>query len=74
MQIEGHTNARGSENYNNNLSIMRAEAVRDYLQQQDIGADRIEVLGYGEMQPVAVNSTEEGRAQNRRVELSLSSG
>ena len=74
LQIEGHTDARGSENYNNNLSIMRAEAVRDYLQQQDIGADRIEVLGYGEMQPVAVNSTEEGRAQNRRVELSLSSG
>ena len=74
LQIEGHADAQGSNNYNDNLSILRAEAVRDYLQQQDIGADRIEVLGYGEMQPVDDNSTEEGRAQNRRVELSLSSG
>ena len=74
LRIEGHTDALGSVGYNENLALMRAEYVRDYLQQQDIQRERIELLAYGELQPAADNSTESGRAQNRRVEVHLSAG
>lgn len=74
LRIEGHADARGSFGYNENLSLMRAESVRDYLQQRDIERERIEILAYGEMQPAADNSTESGRARNRRVEVHLNAG
>lgn len=66
---EGHTDSVGSEQYNQRLSLRRAEAVKDYLVRNGIDASRIRVEGRGESNPVASNATAEGRAQNRRVEL-----
>ena len=68
---EGHTDAVGSETYNQGLSERRAQAVRDYLVDGGVAPSRIETVGYGESQPVATNDTAEGRAQNRRVELEV---
>ena len=68
---EGHTNGIGTAEYNMGLSLRRAQAVRDYLVQGGIEAQRIEVEGFGLIQPVASNDTSEGRAQNRRVELRI---
>ena len=69
--VEGHTDAIGSASYNMNLSRRRARAVVDYLISR--GADRndLEVVPYGESQPIATNKTQEGRAMNRRVEIKL---
>jgi outer membrane protein OmpA-like peptidoglycan-associated protein len=67
--VEGHTDSTGSDDYNQGLSIRRATAVRDYLEKKGIDAARMTIEGYGETKPVASNDTEEGRAQNRRVEL-----
>ena len=67
--IEGHTDAMGSDAYNERLSVERATAVRDYLQQLGVKADRMTIRGMGKRRPVASNKTEEGRSQNRRVEL-----
>jgi outer membrane protein OmpA-like peptidoglycan-associated protein len=72
LQIEGHTDSVGTDEYNQTLSEKRAGAVRDYLVQQGIAADSIEARGLGETQPIASNDTAEGRQQNRRVELVLS--
>jgi outer membrane protein OmpA-like peptidoglycan-associated protein len=72
LQIEGHTDSVGTDEYNQSLSEKRAEAVRDYLVQQGIAADSIEARGFGKTQPIASNDTPEGRQQNRRVELVLS--
>ena len=69
VEIAGHTDSVGSEQYNQALSERRAIAVKDYLESQGISATRLTARGYGEAQPVASNDTEEGRAQNRRVEL-----
>jgi OOP family OmpA-OmpF porin len=69
VEVAGHTDSRGSEAYNMDLSLRRAESVRNYLISKDIPAERLVVKGYGESQPVADNATEEGRFQNRRVEL-----
>lgn len=66
---EGHTDSRGTDAYNENLSLRRANAVRDYLVKGGISPSRISVEGYGESRPVATNDTDDGRAQNRRVEL-----
>jgi outer membrane protein OmpA-like peptidoglycan-associated protein len=68
---EGHTDSRGTEEYNLALSRRRAQAVKDYLVAGGIAADRIKVEGFGESKPVASNETEDGRAQNRRVELRI---
>jgi len=62
----------GGEDYNQQLSEHRAEAVRDYLVQQGISAPSIEAKGFGKTEPIASNETPEGRQQNRRVELVLS--
>jgi len=69
-EINGYTDSVGSENYNLGLSKRRAQAVADYLNQQgvDLGG-RFSINGYGEADPVADNSTDAGRAQNRRVEV-----
>lgn len=72
LQIEGHTDSVGTDEYNQQLSEKRAGAVRDYLVQQGIAADSIEARGFGKTQPIASNDTPEGRQQNRRVELVLS--
>jgi len=71
LRLEGHADALGSVNYNDRLSINRAESVRDYLVSKNIQSDRIELLGYGELKPAADNSTDAGRARNRRVEVHL---
>jgi outer membrane protein OmpA-like peptidoglycan-associated protein len=67
--VEGHTDSQGSESYNLELSMKRAEAVRDYLASHGVAADRISAKGMGEAQPVGQNSTPHGRANNRRVEI-----
>ena len=72
LQIEGHTDSVGTDDYNQTLSEKRADAVRDYLVQQGIAADSIEARGLGKTLPIASNETPEGRQQNRRVELVLS--
>ena len=72
LAVEGHTDSIGSDEYNQNLSEQRAEAVRDYFVQQGIPSNSIEAQGFGRTQPVASNDTAEGRQQNRRVELVLS--
>jgi OOP family OmpA-OmpF porin len=69
VEVSGHTDSRGSDKYNEGLSLRRAESVRDYLISKGISADRLTVKGYGESQPIADNGTDEGRFQNRRVEL-----
>jgi len=70
IEIQGHTDATGSEDYNMKLGEQRAEAVRLYLSQQHgMALHRMSVISYGETAPVADNSTREGRALNRRVSL-----
>lgn len=69
VAVEGHTDAIGSEAYNQALSFRRAEAVFRYLVNSGIAPERLTVEGFGESNPVATNETEAGRAQNRRVEL-----
>ncbi len=69
VSVEGHTDSIGSEAYNQKLSERRARAVADYLVAGGIDRGRLRVVGFGELQPIASNETEDGRAQNRRVEL-----
>ncbi|HWR76051.1 MAG TPA: OmpA family protein [Thiobacillus sp.] len=69
IEVAGHTDSRGSDKYNMNLSRQRAEAVRNFLIGKGVSADRLTAKGYGESQPVADNATDEGRFKNRRVEL-----
>ena len=68
---EGHTDSKGTDAYNQRLSERRAKSVKDYLVRGGIPASRIRTVGYGESRPVASNDTEDGRAQNRRVELRI---
>jgi outer membrane protein OmpA-like peptidoglycan-associated protein len=72
LEVEGHTDSVGSDEYNMQLSQRRAEAVRSYFIEQGVPEDAIVAHGYGKTQPVATNDTPEGRQQNRRVELVLS--
>jgi len=69
IEIQGHTDSRGTEEYNMGLSLRRANAVRDYLVSQSIDGSRMTVKGYGESAPAYSNDTPEGMAQNRRVEF-----
>jgi outer membrane protein OmpA-like peptidoglycan-associated protein len=71
---EGHTDSRGTDAYNQALSVRRAEAVYRYLVNRGIAPERLTIRGFGETQPVASNETEMGRAQNRRVELRVVGG
>ncbi|HJL16065.1 MAG TPA: OmpA family protein [Sandaracinaceae bacterium LLY-WYZ-13_1] len=68
IRVAGHTDNVGNPQRNQALSEARAESVRDYLVEQGIDAARIEAVGYGDQQPIASNDTDEGRAQNRRIE------
>lgn len=69
VTIEGYTDSVGSESYNQELSQQRAEAVRGFLIDNGVNANRIVARGYGEENPIASNNTELGRQQNRRVEV-----
>jgi outer membrane protein, adhesin transport system len=67
----GHTDALGSDAYNQKLSVARAESVKTYMVSQGMPSGKIKVEGKGKSQPIASNDTEEGRAKNRRVEVTL---
>jgi OOP family OmpA-OmpF porin len=69
IRVEGYTDSVGSAAYNKDLSQRRADSVKSYLVNKGFSGDNIKTTGHGEEQPVASNSTAEGRAQNRRVEL-----
>jgi outer membrane protein OmpA-like peptidoglycan-associated protein len=72
IEVEGHTDSVGSDEYNVGLSERRAASVRSYLVSQGIPRETIEAMGFGESRPVVSNSTAAGRQQNRRVELVIS--
>ncbi|HST77626.1 MAG TPA: OmpA family protein, partial [Verrucomicrobiae bacterium] len=72
LEVEGHTDSIGTDEYNQQLSEKRAEAVRSYLVQQGISESAIVARGMGKSSPVATNDTAEGRQQNRRVEMVIS--
>jgi len=70
--VVGHTDDKGSEEYNQDLSQSRAEAVAAVIRQKfNLSTDQVEALGYGESQPIATNKTDKGRHINRRCELKL---
>jgi outer membrane protein OmpA-like peptidoglycan-associated protein len=69
VEIAGHTDNVGSDQYNKDLSQQRANAVLRYLTANGVGSERLSAIGYGEGQPIDSNDTEEGRATNRRVEF-----
>ena len=67
LEIQGHTDARGSQDYNMKLGSERAEAVRRYLNKQGVALNRMSTISYGASEPVESNKTKEGRSKNRRV-------
>jgi outer membrane protein OmpA-like peptidoglycan-associated protein len=69
IEIQGHTDSKGSDSYNLSLSERRAGAVATYLRGRGIASSRIRTKAYGESAPVATNDTDAGRAQNRRVDF-----
>jgi len=71
LRIAGHTDSKGSDDYNQKLSESRAQSVVDYLIVQGVAAGRLEAKGYGETQPIATNDTAEGRQRNRRTEFEV---
>jgi outer membrane protein OmpA-like peptidoglycan-associated protein len=71
IRIIGHTDNTGSDAVNDPLSVQRAQAARQYLAARGVDPNRIVIAGRGEREPIADNSTEAGRAQNRRVEIFL---
>ena len=71
IEVAGHTDSTGSDSYNQMLSQQRAQAVSNVLIGDGVQPVRIDTVGYGETRPIASNSTPAGRAQNRRVELTL---
>lgn len=71
VRIIGHTDNVGSDALNNALSVNRAQSARDYLVTRGVSASRIAIDGRGEREPIADNSTEAGRARNRRIEIFL---
>ena len=70
--LEGHTDADGAESYNQTLSEKRAKSVENYLRGKNLNIASLSSTGYGETRPVASNETQEGKAQNRRVEIKIS--
>ena len=72
IEVEGHTDSVGGEEYNQRLSEQRAAAVRDYLVQNGIAMNNVTAVGFGKTRPVVSNDTAAGRQQNRRVELVVS--
>ena len=74
LEVAGHTDAVGDAGVNLKLSQRRADAVRKHLVRSGVSAERIESRGYGETQPIADNSTDEGRRTNRRIEFRVLGG
>lgn len=72
IQVEGHTDSVGTDEYNQRLSEQRADSVRDYLVQQGVPQSTVSAVGFGKEGPVASNDTASGRQQNRRVEMVVS--
>ena len=72
LDVEGHTDSVGGDDYNQNLSEQRGEAVRAYLTQQGMAGSAVTAKGFGESQPIASNDNAKGRQENRRVELVIS--
>jgi outer membrane protein OmpA-like peptidoglycan-associated protein len=70
--IEGYTDSTGSDSHNQDLSMRRAEAVRNALVRRGISTQRLNVLGHGKNSPIATNDSASGRQMNRRVEVLLS--
>ncbi len=71
ITVEGHTDSTGATVYNQKLSEWRADAVRYMLMRDGVPASRVSIKGYGESDPIADNSTPEGRQSNRRVQLEI---
>jgi outer membrane protein OmpA-like peptidoglycan-associated protein len=67
IEVQGHTDSKGSDSYNQGLSERRANAVSAYLRRQGVSSTRLTTKGYGETAPVSSNDSDDGRAQNRRV-------
>ena len=71
INVYGHTDAKGADDYNQKLSVRRADAVVNYLKSKGLKSSRFTAIGMGESEPVASNDTESGRAKNRRVEFAI---
>ena len=71
VDVYGHTDSTGADAYNQTLSERRAESVANFLSNSGVNRARLATRGFGESQPIASNSTEEGRAANRRVEIRI---
>ena len=71
VRVEGHSDSRGSDRYNKEMTQRRADAVREFLIGRGVGANRITAVGYGEERPIASNDTAQGRARNRRIEFNV---
>ncbi len=71
IEVAGHTDSVGSDSYNQQLSVQRANSVAGYLSSRGVTQQRMIVTGAGETRPIASNDTEAGRAQNRRVEITI---
>ena len=73
IQLDGHTDDRGDDGYNNKLSLDRANSVKTFLTDNGVQSNRIETKGQGKSQPLIVDTAEEAREKNRRVELVIKS-
>jgi outer membrane protein OmpA-like peptidoglycan-associated protein len=71
VEVAGHTDSDGSDVYNQQLSQRRAQSVVSYLTSREIRGDRFLTVGVGETRPIASNTTPDGKAQNRRVEITI---
>lgn len=71
INIYGHTDSKGTDEYNQSLSERRANSVKNYLMSKGVASSRLFAMGVGEKEPVATNDTDAGRAQNRRVEFAI---
>lgn len=69
IEIQGHTDNKGADDYNQKLSERRASSVANFLRGRGVAPSRVRIKGYGETAPVASNDTEDGRSQNRRVDF-----
>ena len=69
IEVAGHTDSDGDNNTNMALSEKRAQAVSDYLIKAGLPPDRLKAVGYGSSQPVAANDTDDGKANNRRIDF-----
>jgi len=72
--IEGYTDTRGSIKINRKISLKRANAVKSYFIKGGISSERLKAIGYGEIKPIATNSTAKGREKNRRIEIHIKEG